>query len=123
MTMEYEITAHDDYIRIDCQGRTSYTIARKMLTELADKASWLEHKKLLFDLRGAAYDHAYADTINHAQEVESLGFGDGFRTALLGDEKDRSMLQYIEDVAVNRGFKVKAFVDEPQAVEWLRGSG
>jgi hypothetical protein len=40
--------------------------------------------------------------------------------ALLGP-KDNPMLKYFEDVAVNRGFQVRAFVDEPEALGWLQG--
>ena len=120
MTMEYRITSTDEFIRIECVGRTVFMTGREMLSEVAEISTRHKQKKLLFDLRGAEYNHAYADTIQHAEGVRDVGLEGGFRTALLGLEKDRTMLKYIEDVAVNRGFQVRAFVDEAQALEWIR---
>ena len=46
-----------------------------------------------------------------------------FPTASRGTRRTRaSMLKYFEDVAVNRGYQVKAFVVEQEVMVWLQGS-
>lgn len=66
----------------------------------------------------ADYRGYYVSTIEHARQGPALGIDKGFRIALLGGGDP--MVAYFENVALNRGYRAKAFTDESLAFDWLR---
>ncbi len=119
MTSEYRVTVDQGFTRVAYIGKVSYDTSTSMMRDLA-KLSERGGQKFLIDLRNAEPSYSHVTPIQHVEEAPSLGLPGSNRTALLGAEKDRTMLQYVENVAVNRGILVKAFVDESEAVNWLR---
>ncbi len=117
MTSEYRISADQDFTRGVYTGKVAYETSTKMMRDLAKGGG---NQKFLIDLRNAEPTYSHVTPIQHVEEASSLGLPTNNRTALLGAEKDRTILQYVENVAVNRGFLVKAFFDEDEAVKWLR---
>jgi hypothetical protein len=120
MAQDFQITATAKAIRVVYRGRAEYGVVTGMLRQVARLASQTQNNRLLFDFREAAGQYYYAETIRHAEDGPTLGIDHMFRIALLGSESD-PMLKYFEDVAVNRGFDVKAFTIESTAVAWLQG--
>jgi hypothetical protein len=101
------------------RGAAEYGATTEMLRRVGRVASETQSGLVLFDLREADFRSYYADTIRHAEEGPALGIDRAFRIAVLGAEGN-PMLRFIENVALNRGFQVKAFTEESEAVAWLR---
>jgi hypothetical protein len=121
MDSDYRIAIEDGFIRIECMGLAYYEFTRDMLAEVGALAASTQRDRLLFDVRSTNYRDSHVTTIRHAEEAADQGIDPSFRIAVLG-LKDDPMLQYVEDVSVNRGYRVRAFVDEGDAVKWLRDS-
>ena len=77
--------------------------------------------RLLFDIRGSRYPEFHVAALESARLAPDLGLNTAMRCALLGEPGDER-LRFIEDVATNRGFKMRAFTDEAQALAWV-GTG
>jgi hypothetical protein len=122
MDSDFRIAIEGGIIRVELLGLAHYDFIRDTLTKVAETAASTQHAKLLFDLRQTDYsDSAVTTTIRHVEEAEEVGLGPQFRVAVVGLASD-SMLQFVEDVSVNRGLQVRAFSDEQEAVNWLHGS-
>lgn len=121
MDSDYRIAIDGGIIRIEPKGLAYYEFTRDMLVKVGEVAISTQSHRLLFDLRQTDYRDSYVNTIRHAEEAEGMGFDPAMRVALLGQAND-PMLQYVEDVAVNRGHQVRAFSDEGEAMKWLHGS-
>ena len=119
MTPEYQVSLDQGFIRAVYRGKAEYDVTRNMLREMVQLALTTKTERVLFDMRESDSSSYYISTIRHAEEAPSLGIDRSFRMALLGS-KDNPMLKYFEDVAVNRGFQVRAFVDEPESLGWLK---
>ena len=121
MVPDIRITEEAGIIRVVYRGKVEYGATTGMLRGVAQLASEKKIKELLFDISEADYRHYYAETLRHAEEGPSLGIDRTFRIAFLG-AAENPMLRYIEDASVNRGFRVKAFIDEAEAKAWLRSA-
>ncbi len=121
MDSDFRIAIEGGIIRVELVGVAHYDFTRDMLSKVGEVAASTQHAKLLFDLRQTDYSDAVVTTIRHVEEAEAVGLGPKFRVALIGFADD-PMLQYVEDVSVNRGLQVRAFCDEQEAVDWLHGS-
>ena len=120
MDSDFRIAIEGGIIRVELRGLADYEFVRDMLIQVGELASSTQHDKLLFDLRQTDYRNAVVTTIRHVEEAEEVGLGPSFRVALVGLAED-PMLQYVEDVSVNRGLQVRAFRDGQEAVDWLDG--
>ena len=121
MTQDIKVTAEAGLVRVTYRGAVEYGAMTEMLRNVGRIASEMQSKLLLFDFREADFGNYYVDTIKHAEEGPALGIDRAFRIAVLGSEGN-PMLQYIENVAVNRGFQVRTFTGESEALAWLRGT-
>lgn len=121
MDSDFRIAIEGGIIRVELRGLADYEFVRDMLTQVGELASSTQHDKLLFDLRQTDYRDAVVTTIRHVEEAEEVGLGPSFRVAVVGLAED-PMLQYVEDVSVNRGLQVRVFSDGQEAVNWLDGS-
>lgn len=120
MDSDFRIAIEGGIIRVELRGLADYEFVRDMLIQVGELASSTQHDKLLFDLRQTDYRNAVVTTIRHVEEAEEVGLGPSFRVAVVGLAED-PMLQYVEDVSVNRGLQVRAFSDGQEAVNWLDG--
>ena len=118
MPAEVQIDLESDVIRVKYRGRVEFDVTTRLLRDVGQMGQKTQNKRVLFDIRDADYRGYYVQTVQHAQQGPALGIDRGFRIALLGTQNP--MLTYFEDVAVNRGYRAKAFTDESLALEWLR---
>lgn len=118
---DVQISLESDVIRVHYRGRADFGATTQLLRDVGKMGQETQSKRVLFDMRDADYRGYYVQTLQHAQQGPSLGIDRGFRIALLGTENP--MLGYFEDVAVNRGYRAKAFTDEAAALAWLRTDG
>jgi hypothetical protein len=122
MTSEYKVSADQGFTRVAYIGKVAYDTSTSLMRDLA-KLSQQGSQKFLIDLRSAEPTYSLATPIQHIEEAPRLGFPTNNRTAFLGVDRDRTFLEYVENVAVNRGLLVKVFFDEDAAVKWLQEEG
>ena len=122
MSQAISITVEHGLIRVLYRGTVEYGATTAMLRNVARIGAETQSRLLLFDIRESDHQNYYTETVRHAQEGPALGINQKtFRIAFLGSERN-PMLQFIEDVTVNRGFQVKVFTEEAAALAWLRGT-
>jgi hypothetical protein len=121
MAMDIQIMAEGEIIRAVYRGKLQFDLATEMLRKVAQIASDNQSRLLLFDIRSADYQDYSVGALKHAEQGPSLGLDQTFRVAFLGSQHDE-MLQHIENVSVNRGYLAKVFIDDSEAVAWLRSS-
>jgi hypothetical protein len=119
MLPDIRIAPENGFIRVTYKGDVEYDATNAMLRSVGQMAAQLRVGALLFDVREANYQFYHVGTIRHAEEGPALGIDRSFRIAFLG-AADNPMLGYVEAVAQNRGYHVKAFSAEPDAIAWLR---
>jgi hypothetical protein len=118
MSQDIKITAEPGFVRITYRGDVQYDATTQMLRNVGQLAARTQATRMLFDIREANYRDYHLGTVRHVEEAGALGIQRTFRIAIVGAEGN-PMLQYIEAVALNRGYWVKAFTDESPAVSWL----
>lgn len=118
MGRDIQIGVERDFIRVTYRGDVEYQATTDMLRKLAELSARTGIERVVFDLRAARYSDYQASTVRHAEEGASLGARRSWRIVFLGDPA-HSILPYIEAVAVNRDWCVKAFTDEAAALAWL----
>jgi len=115
---DIRITTEAGIIRVVYRGRVEFDLTTNMLREVAEIAAKDNTRLLLIDIRDADYKLYHLQSIKHAEQGPSLGIDSTFRIAFLGAENE-GMLAFVENVAVNGGYRSKAFTAEPEALAWL----
>ena len=119
MLPDIRIAVENGIVRVTYRGDVEYEATTEMLRSVGRIAAERKIDSLLFDVREANYQFYHLGAVRHAEEGPSLGIGHAFRIAFLG-AADNPMLGYVEAVTQNRGYWVKAFSTEPDALAWLR---
>ena len=115
----YQVVPIDGVIRLRLSGTIDLAASRSLLLDVARDAQLRSHG-LLIDFRVSKGDMSYRDVhdliavlVEHAESFTR-------RIALLEDYTDRfEKAQFFQAYATERGFKIRAFVDEVAAVSWL----
>jgi len=115
---EVRITAQAGVIRVVYRGKVEFDLTTKMLRDVVRLSAESNTRLVLIDIREADYRLYHLEAIKHAEEAPSLGIDSTFRIAFLGAENEE-MLGYVENVAVNRGYRSRAFTDESKALAWV----
>jgi len=116
---DIHISMEAGIIRVIYRGKVEFDLTTKMLREVATIASKDNTRLVLIDIRDADYKRYHLQSIKHAEQGPSLGIDSTFRIAFLGAENEE-MLGFVENVAVNRGYRSKVFTDESRALAWIR---
>jgi len=74
--------------------------------------------RFLLDAGEMKLDHAFIDTYYLCEHFEELGFTKNYRIAFLYYQ-DEDLYLFLEIVLQNRGYAVRFFKHEPEALEWL----
>jgi len=78
--------------------------------------------RIMFDSRGTAFLPPLAAQYEYAyHQARQLGLTRHWRIAMLVTPGDRSY-DFLETALVNAGYVARLFIDEPQAIEWLKGA-
>jgi len=115
---DVQITTEAGIVRVTYRGKVEFGLTTKMLRDVVKTAAEDNTRLVLIDIRDADYKLYHLESLKHAEQGRSLGIDSAFRIAFLGAE-DEKMLGYVENVAVNRGYRSKAFTDESKALAWL----
>ena len=121
MATDIQVKMEQGIVRVVYRGKPQFHLTTEMMREVGRVASENRSTMLLFDVREAEDSEYHVSAIKHTELAPALGINQSYRTALLGRKGD-PRLPYIEDVAVNRGFRLKVFTDEAEAVAWLRAA-
>jgi len=115
-----QVALRDGVIWVELRGEISFNDSLRAMKAASEAARRHVTDRLIFDIRGTHHPEFHAVTLESARMAPDIGLNTALRCAILGDEKDRPRLDFIEDVAANRGFKARAFTDEAQALAWLK---
>jgi hypothetical protein len=121
MTAEIPVVMDQGFVRVLYRGDVDMARTAEMLRKAGRVAAENGTFLMLFDVREAGAGEYHVNAIRHTQQATSLGIDQRFSVAFLAREGDVRM-SYVENVMSNRGFRVKVFVDEAQAVAWLTGA-
>jgi hypothetical protein len=107
----------DGIVRVTIKGTTGILTGG----EAVMKALWCAKgggvRGILFDMREAFHPAGHAEVIKHAANAPIVGIT-AYPIAILG-RADDPILEFIDDVAINRGFRAKTFTDPQAAQAWL----
>lgn len=123
MSVEYRIEAEREFLRLSVSGEWTQgkevEETRKVWAELAEacEQQGMSRVMAVYDIPGrfptmAAY--------NFASAFDVFGWKPHWKVALVYHYQERFESNlFTENVAVNRGFRVKAFTNESDAETWL----
>ena len=117
--VSYQIVPINGITQLTVDGTLDLAASQKLLLDIARNAELCSHG-LLIDLRDAEGALSYRDV--HKMIEVLVENADVFtrRLALLEDYNERfEKAQFFQAYATERGFAVRAFVDESAAIAWL----
>lgn len=113
-----QVVFDDPIVSVSLKGKTSMMLS----IEAVLRAVWVARthgaRSVLFDIRGSVSDDFHTRVVKLAAEAPATGIT-AYRIAILGVDDD-PRLRFIEDVAVNRGIRAKAFTRHDEALRWLK---
>jgi hypothetical protein len=80
--------------------------------------------RFLGDCSGLLGGHSVFDLYGLVEFLQSVGFPDGFKEALLVPPEQAANapdFEFWETACLNRGFEVRMFTDRADAMDWLAG--
>jgi hypothetical protein len=113
-----EIALRDGVLWVRFDGVVLFQTALGAMKAAAQGARSHGTDRLIFDLRAGTYPEFHTTTLESARRASEVGLNTALRIAILGLPEDPK-LRFIEDVGANRGFQLRAFSDEQQAVAWV----
>jgi hypothetical protein len=113
------VSVRDGIVWVELRGDIAFQDSVRAMRMAAEAAREHGIDRLMFDIRGSRHPDFHASTLESARLAPDLGLNTALNCAVLGEAGD-PRLPFIEDVAANRGFKARAFSDEPRAVAWLK---
>lgn len=121
MPVNYKIIQAKDFIKAKPTGETDIEESKKVLGQLAEIAKVVENCEILMDVR-EAYGNLDMDDL-HELVLEFGRHRDAFRSKIAviarADEQFNKAV-FVEMCAGIDGFKVVAFTDFEEAINWLQ---
>lgn len=121
MLVNYKIIQAKDFIKAKPTGEIDIDESKQVLGQLAEMAKVVENCEILMDVR-EAYGDLEMDDLNEL--VGELGrHRDAFRSKiafLARDDEQFNKAVFVEMCAKIDGFKVMAFTEFEEAIEWLQ---
>jgi hypothetical protein len=118
MPYELLVVADRKYAVLKCSGALSLGEGAASGKEVIERAGQDMIERLLVDVSAVTSHWSTQEFFFMTREHASLG-PPRPRVALLGRPDQEADLRFIENVGVNRGMPIKAFVDEADAARWL----
>ncbi len=117
-----EINFIDGIVWVTSVGNVEFDLHNKAIADAAKLAVENQSEAILFDLRNAIFAEYHVAGIKHAEAAPALGIRPEYKIAILGIMDQIGMLEYFENVAINRGIMAKVYTVEGEAVAWLKES-
>jgi len=118
-TDKVTVGVRDGIVWVELHGEIHFRDSVDAMRAAAAAARENMADRLVFDLRDSHHVEFHAMTLESTRMAPDMGLNTALRCAVIGHEGD-PRLAFIEDVAANRGFKVRGFTDVAQAVAWLK---
>jgi hypothetical protein len=115
------VSVRDGIVWVELRGEINFQDSVNAMRAASAAAHEHVADRLVFDLRASHHVEFHAMTLESARMAPDMGLSTALRGAIIGHEGD-PRLAFIEDVATNRGFKLRAFTDPQQAIAWLKAS-
>lgn len=119
MNDRLQVRADGDIVVVSLQGKTSMMLSIEAVLRAVWTARREKARGLLFDIRETVADDYHSRVLKLAAEAPRMGTT-GYPIAIVGAPGDER-LRFIEDVGVNRGFRVRAFTELAPARDWILG--
>jgi hypothetical protein len=117
MSDRLQVRADGDIVVVSLQGKTSMMLSIEAVLRAVWTARRQKARGLLFDIRETVTDDYHSRVLKLAAEAPRMGTT-GYPIAVVGLADD-PRLKFIEDVGVNRGFRVRTFTELEAARQWL----
>jgi len=118
--LRLQVIKAGDFIKSTPTGDLDKAASKEGLAEIADLGADLQGYTVLIDLREVKSRLSTTDIFELASELAKYGDTFNRKTAVLARaDHDLDQATFFEDVAQNRGFKVKAFTIFEEAIFWL----
>jgi len=122
--MSYELTTekHKDYLHVTASGTRSFQAVLAIVRDILSACVKEKVNMTLVDLRGLK---------GHFETLDAYSIPDQYfpkyqyrnviaRCAIIDLKEYENRVKFFENVAVNRGFFLRFFIDSESAVEWLK---
>ena len=120
VAMQYKFTLLQDCLRAELIGRESVVETQEFIRAAMDEAAKLRCPRMLVWVRRSRPIFK-VEQYRISEHFKQIAANPQIRVALLADsEALRAAHEYIEVLARQQGANVRAFRDEPSALEWLR---
>ncbi len=119
MKFRYEIEPRQGYLSMRCEGPWEPGTSREAWQQLADGLALLEHGLALVDDRAIELETSTSLDFRHASFVADLLSPISRRVAVLDCEENSGANRFFETVCVNRGLRLRFFVEQQAALDWL----
>ena len=111
------VSVEGTIVRVVLKGEVTEALSAAAVAQAVQAASKAGSARVLFDIRAATHPGYHASVLKRADEAPASGIA-RFRVAILG-EAGNPMLEFIADVANNRGVMARCFTVGAQAIAWL----
>ena len=118
--MRYQFTIVQDCLRAEMIGRDTVEETQEFIAAVADEARKTSSSRILIFVRRSRPIFR-VEQYRISDQFRALAANPAVRVALLADADElRAAHGYIEVLAQQQGANVRAFRDEPSAIEWLK---
>jgi hypothetical protein len=120
MNMKIQLIKAGEFLKSTPTGELDLQASKKGLTQIATSGAHLHDYTVLIDLRDVKSSLSNSDVYELGAHLSRYGETFNRKTAILlraGGDLDKAII--FEDVAQNRGFRVRAFVSFEEAIIWL----
>lgn len=119
MPLELQIIRAREFVRLGTEGQFDFESTRALLKTLADACRKRGIERALVDVRESSSNLTPNDLAALVNAFTEVGFSKGLRLAVLhgGDQEYRARL--FAFISKLRGWKVQAFEQFEEALEWL----
>ena len=124
MQINYKIIHAKDFIKANPTGRVDIEESKKVLGQIADMIKVMGDYEILLDVRAAYGNLNQADLWELVLELGRHRKAFRNKIAIIArDDEQFNKAIFVEMCANIDGFKVSAFTDFEQAINWLQSSG
>ncbi|MHC4598049.1 MAG: hypothetical protein ACYS47_03495 [Planctomycetota bacterium] len=119
MGKELQVTPREGYLHVEFTGAFSVSAAKGVVDVMVAACAKEKCAKVLCDYTAMSGEMPVMDRFA-VGEYAGTAVGPVIKIAMLGRPDQRLPDDFLENVAVNRGMRLKIFSDREKAVAWLR---
>jgi hypothetical protein len=119
---DFNVSVADDVVIVSHVGRLEYHDTNRSIEAAAQAAAKAGTKLVLFDFTRADLANYYSYAVRHAEFAPELGLDTTYKIAFVGLPAAIDVLEFIQRVTRNRGWRAHYFLSLDEAVDWLHSS-